>query len=257
MQLTHQQIQFFHKESYIAVGPLVDESKTQQLKNTFSQLQRQWAQEQGESLEDYCRVLSQWTNLWKQHLLFEAQIHHANITAIARQLLGVSEIQLFHDHLISKPPVHSKAVPWHQDYAFWPVDKPRALSAWLALDDVTEKSGCLEFLPGAHLDGEQAPQDFLGSDKDWGERQTEVRKVPVPAGWVIFHNCLSWHMTAPNQTHQERCAFICIYMDANCHWKPNHSEWHPTNDQVSVAPGECFNMDEFPLIQSEGIGYEL
>lgn len=125
-------------------------------------------------------------------------------------MLGVPEIQLFHDHLISKPPVHSKAVPWHQDYAFWPVDKPRALSAWLALDDVTEDSGCLEFLPGAHLEGEQPPQDFLGSDKDWGERQTEVRKVPVPAGWVIFHNCLSWQMTAPNQTHQERRAFICI-----------------------------------------------
>ncbi len=83
---TDKQIEFFHKKSYIAIGPLVDESKTQQLKETFSLLQKQWAQEQGESLEDYCRVLSQWTNLWKQHPLFEAQIHHADITAIARQL---------------------------------------------------------------------------------------------------------------------------------------------------------------------------
>jgi ectoine hydroxylase-related dioxygenase (phytanoyl-CoA dioxygenase family) len=250
MQLTHQQLEQFHQESYLAVGSLVDDSTLRQLRKTFSNLQAQWAKEQGESLDDYCRVLSQWTNLWKQHPLFTAQIRHPEITAIACQLLGVAEIQLFHDHLISKPPRHSKAVPWHQDYAFWPVDKPKALSAWLALDEVTEDSGCLEFLPGAHLEGEQAPQDFLGSDKEWGERGADVRKVPVSAGSVIFHSCLSWHTTARNQTDKDRRAFICIYMDANCRWKPSHSDWHPTNEQVSVAPGERFNRDEFPLIRT-------
>lgn len=245
-QLNPGQIQQFHQQSYLAVGPLVSVERLAALREAFQGLQQQWAMEMGVSLHDYQRVLSQWTNLWKQHPLFAEQIRFPAITHIARQLLGVEHIQLFHDHLIAKPPCYSHQVPWHQDYAYWPVDKPCALSAWLALDDVSADSGALQFIPGQHPEGER--QDFMGESKDWGERISELQTVPVPAGWVIFHSCLSWHTSPPNQTNNPRRAFICIYMDSDCRWAPEHSEWHPTNEDINVAVGERFNQDKFPLV---------
>ena len=41
--------------------------------------------------------------------------------------------------------------PWHQDEAYW-LDMPdkRAVSFWVALQDVNVDNGCMWFVPGSH-----------------------------------------------------------------------------------------------------------
>ncbi len=247
--LTEDHIRFFREHGYVVVGPLVDEARLATLRSAFESLEAKWARECEVSVERYRSIVSQWTGLWEHHPAFATQIHHPEVERVARTLLGVERLQLFHDHLISKPPGHSSTVPWHQDYPFWPVDAPRALSCWLSLDAATADSGALHFMPGAHLEGEQSPVDFLARNKDWGARAKDAVAVPVPPGYAIFHSCLSWHYSPPNHTQGERRALIAIYMDASCRWAPDHSGWHPMNEFVSVAPGEHFNADRFPRIR--------
>ncbi|MDO9022916.1 MAG: phytanoyl-CoA dioxygenase family protein [Deltaproteobacteria bacterium] len=246
---TPEQIRSFQRDGFVAIGPLVDETALAGLRDAFEALERRWAAELDVTVERYRTVVSQWTGLWEQHHAFAVQIHHPAIERVARALLGVERLQLFHDHLISKPPAHSSTVPWHQDYPFWPVNAPRALSCWLSLDGATADSGALHFMPGAHRDGEKPPVDFLAHNKDWGPRAKDAVAVPVEAGQVIFHDCLSWHYSPPNHTDRPRRAFIAIYMDADCRWAPAHSGWHPMNELVSVGPGEHFNTDRFPTIR--------
>lgn len=252
MEITAAQIESFRSAGHVAIGPLVDFARLAELRAAFESLEARWAADLDVSVDRYRAVVSQWTGLWEQHAAFAAQIHHPAVERIARELLGADQIQLFHDHLISKPPEVSSTVPWHQDFPFWPVDRPRALSAWLSLDDATADAGALHFMPGAHLEGEQAPVDFLARSKDWGEREKEAVAVPVPAGHVIFHDCLSWHYSPPNTTADPRRAFIAIYMDAACCYAPEHSGWHPMNEHVTVAPGQHFNEDRFPRIRQAG-----
>ena len=241
------QIEAFNRDGYTLVGPLLSPLEVDELRAAHDELLARWASECGTSLDEYTRVVSQWTGLWKQHPAFAAHVRRPQLAAVACRLLGAAHVQLFHDHLISKPPVHSSTIPWHQDYPFWPLDRPRALSCWVALDDVTAESGAMHFMPGAHHDGEAPPVDFLRANKQWGPREGDARPVVVPAGWGVFHDCLSWHMSPPNTTSRRRRAIIAIFMDAECCWDPQHSGWHPMNDFVRVGRGERFNVDEFPV----------
>ncbi|MCB9706161.1 MAG: phytanoyl-CoA dioxygenase family protein [Myxococcales bacterium] len=246
--LSTAQLDFYWEQGYLVVGPLLSPERVDRLRRALDSLWERWAGELGVTPEAYCRVVSQWTNLWESDPAFAEQLRHPECTAMAAELIGCERVRVFHDHVISKPPGLSGAVPWHQDYPYWPLKAPRALSLWLALDDATPESGCMHFMPGAHREGECPAVDFLNDRKEWGARLERIRPVPVPAGWGIFHNCLSWHTTPANTSAGPRRAYISIYMDAHVAYAPGHSGWHPMNARVTAEPGELFNDDKFPIV---------
>lgn len=249
--LSESQVNQFKVDGYLVVRQIAPPDQIDLLRKAHQSLIEQWADELGTSVENYERVVSQWTNVRHQHKAFEAQIYHPPIASSAQQLLGgVKSVQLFHDHIISKPAHHSSTIPWHQDYPFWPVDQPNAVSCWLALDDATEETGSMYFMPGTHREGEKPPVDFLNTPWTWGKRETEKVSTSLKAGDCVFHHCLTWHTSPPNRSTDPRRAFIMIMMDGACRWAPDHSDWHPMNDYVSVQPGEHFNADQFPILTS-------
>ena len=128
------------------------------------------------------------------------------------------------------------------------LEMPRAVSCWIPLDDVTADSGALRFMPGGHLEPITPSIDFLNEAKDWGDRLSEVEAVPVRRGSVVFHHCLSWHTTPPNQTDNWRRAYVVIYMDADSRFSPERAPWHPMTGRVTAAAGERFNDDVFPRL---------
>ena len=44
----------------------------------------------------------------------------------------------------------SKAIPWHQDFHYWPLEPPVIISAWMAVDPSTRQNGNLQVIPGSH-----------------------------------------------------------------------------------------------------------
>lgn len=247
-QLSNDGIARFRRDSYLAFGPVLDGAAVERLRAALDELQAGWAAELGVTVDEYVRVVSQWTNVWEKHPAFAEQLRHPTITSAAARLIGCERVRVFHDHVISKPPVANGTVPWHQDYPYWPINAPRAVSCWMALDNVDVESGCMHFMPGAHRDGEKKAVDFLNDSTVWGTRAAEVRAVPLAAGSCVFHDCLSWHTTPPNTTLRQRRAYIAIFMDADCTYDPSHSEWHPMNKRTSVPPGSIFNDDAFPVV---------
>ena len=191
----------FSDRGYLIAENLLTLSEVECLLAAFNEVTTRFAVECGVSPDRYREVVSQWTNLWRHHDAFARQLQHPRVAALARELLGCDDVRVFHDHVIYKPAAdgagepRSGTVPWHQDYPYWPVDRPRAVSCWLALDDVTADSGAMCFMPGAHIEGEAPPVDFLSAPKSWGAREAEVEVVEVSAGSAIFHDCLTWHTT--------------------------------------------------------------
>jgi hypothetical protein len=71
---------------------------------------------------------------------------------IAQAFIG-PDIALFASHYICKPPRDGKAVLWHQDGSYWPLDPMRVITIWLAVDEATPANGCMRVVPGSqHLD---------------------------------------------------------------------------------------------------------
>ncbi|MFT5685545.1 MAG: phytanoyl-CoA hydroxylase [Myxococcota bacterium] len=251
-ELTHAQRDLFNEQGHLAVSSLIPPEQITHLRRAFEAQTAEWAEEIDTPLPEYLEVVSQWTNVWEHNQVFRAQLYHQRAAAIAAELIGCQRVRVFHDHLIVKPPHGGSTIPWHRDLPNLPIAEPRALSCWLALDDVTTDSGAMRFMPGGHREPMTRSIDFLNESKDWGERVSEAVPVAVAAGTAIFHHCLSWHTSPPNTTPNWRRAYITIYIDADCTFDPGRAAWHPMAGRVTVPPGAVFNEDVFPTLSGLG-----
>ncbi|MDN5871422.1 MAG: phytanoyl-CoA dioxygenase family protein [Nitrococcus sp.] len=94
---------------------------------------------------------------------------HPSLLEPAQQVIG-GEVYTYQFKVNTKAAFRGDVWPWHQDYAFWKnedgMPEPRAVSAMLFLDDVTEFNGPLYFMTGSHREG-CIPQSHLdGGDHD-------------------------------------------------------------------------------------------
>lgn len=247
-EITPQQRALFEEQGFLPVGSVVSSEQAARLRLALEAQTAAWAKDIDTPLDEYLSIVSQWTNVWEHNAVFGAQLHHRRAAAIAAELIGCERVRVFHDHVIVKPPHGGHTIPWHRDLANWPVREPRAVSCWLALDDVTAESGAMRFMPGGHKEPITRSIDFLNEAKVWGDREADAVTVPALAGSAIFHHCLSWHTSPPNATGAWRRAYITIYLDATCTFDPERAGWHPMSGRVKVPPGAVFNEDAFPTL---------
>lgn len=134
---------------------------------------------------------------------------HQRSLAIARQLLG-ADMAMDFDMMIDKPSFSSAATPWHQDEAYW-INMPdkRAVSCWIALDDVTIENGCMWFVPCSQLEPLR-PHVQTGKGGALCCEATETEGLPVEmrAGGCTFHHGRTVHYSRGNSTATRRRAFI-------------------------------------------------
>lgn len=194
-------------------------------------------------------------NLWRDLPAFRALLLGGELAAVARSLTGAREVVFFQDNLIWKPPGTDARLEWHQDYAYWPLDRPDGLTLWLALDDADAENGCLCYVPGTHLGGERAPTDFVagsGQPKvaalpplDAASRQAEAVAAPVRAGEALAHHPLTWHMSGPNSTPRPRRAWSLTWLLPDVRWAKGHAP-HPYNYFLAPTDGALVVGEPFP-----------
>jgi phytanoyl-CoA hydroxylase len=127
--------------------------------------------------------------------------------SIAEQLCGEG-MTIDFDQLLAKHPGRADAVfGWHQDQAYWiDTDDRRTATCWLAVEDSTIENGCMQFLPGSHLEPVR-PHRPLHEDRSKSHtlitdlRVGEVtRPVPIRRGDITVHNEGVLHGSGGNTT---------------------------------------------------------
>ncbi len=126
----------------------------------------------------------------------------------ARQLLG-DDMELDFDMLINKAPHTNTPTPWHQDAAYW-IDLPdkRAVSCWIALDNVYESNGCMWFLPVKNEEVIEHNNLPNGGALYCKTDTTNAIPVPLHIGGCTFHNGFTLHYSHGNSTNSQRRALI-------------------------------------------------
>lgn len=147
---------------------------------------------------------------------------------ISRDLMGCADPQFFFSMLIYKPGGHPHETPWHQDMSYANMPFTRAGTVWpgnvvaqfwLALDDVDETMGCMEFIPGAHRRPMPEHHVAAGDPSDDGRLLAIVDpaadldlsravRCPLAAGSATVHGYTTPHFTGPNRSARGRRAFI-------------------------------------------------
>jgi hypothetical protein len=139
---------------------------------------------------------------------------------VAKLLVRTDDPQMRYSMLIYKAPGHPHETPWHQDMSYagrpqltagthWPYHAMAQF--WVALDDVDETMGCMEFVPFAHL--QPMPEHYVssGDPADVGRllalrdpaRVLDLslaQKCPLPAGSATVHGYSTPHYTGPNRS---------------------------------------------------------
>jgi phytanoyl-CoA hydroxylase len=142
---------------------------------------------------------------------------HPNIVAILDQLIDPGH-RLIQDMALMKPPFKGSEKPWHQDNAYFdwtPLDG--VIGVWIALDPATVDNGCMQIVPGSHLDG-PAPH-YHDRDCQLPDQRVAVQQVsvvPLKPGGVLFFSSLLHHGTPANTSSQRRRALQFHYAAARC-----------------------------------------
>jgi ectoine hydroxylase len=136
-----------------------------------------------------------------------------------RELVGCQRVSLFTDKLNFKRPREGSRFRWHQDSPYWAhfarhIDQlPNVM---LALDDATERNGCLRIIAGSHRGG-------LLPGGPGGERLAPLftdprcfdlsreRAAEMPAGSLLFFSPHTVHGSAPNESDRPRRALLFTY----------------------------------------------
>lgn len=224
MKLNPEQIQQFHRDGFMSVDQLIEPATVQKLRDIYDQFLdgKIDAGDQDGMLGGLTRQIMKPS---AHHKYFQDNPALSAARGIARQLLDSQTINFQFDMLISKPPGNTNPTPWHQDGAysempFAPAGKvlPNAyLQFWIALDDVDETNGCMQFVPGLH--NEPLLEHFIAGTTEPGDpkriletKQAEAYKAvacPLQAGGCTVHAITTPHFTGGNSTtDRNRRAYI-------------------------------------------------
>lgn len=133
-----------------------------------------------------------------------------------RALFG-EDVELFEDKLNLKLPGGSP-YPWHQDWSCcWRAFTDDLVTCFIYLDDADEKNGCLQVIPGSHLNKVIYPfKQGSRFEIDPGAiAQDRVVPVPLKAGEMIFFDPYLLHFSAPNRSSVPRRSIIYTYNPAS------------------------------------------
>jgi ectoine hydroxylase-related dioxygenase (phytanoyl-CoA dioxygenase family) len=227
IQLTPQQIEFYHEQGYLAIDALTTQEEVATMRVIYDRLfQSQAGREEGNQFdlagtdEDGKEAaLPQILGPAKYAPELQNLLARANALHIARQLLG-PDATWSGDHAIFKPARSGAPTPWHQDEAYWnPQVDYNALSIWMPLQEATLENGCMQFIPGSHKHDVVPHRPINNDPRIHGLELSEEAGVdistpaicPLPPGGATLHSSRTLHYTGPNLSDVPRRAYIMTF----------------------------------------------
>ena len=259
---TENDTEFFQRNGYIRYEHFFSSAEIAPLRQAIDhaiathRARIKGAEHDGRGSEDYERVFNQMVNLWTDFPEAKQIAFHSRLAETARRISGCRHVRIYHDHAMIKPPgQQSKETNWHQDAPYWPMDPVGALSAWIAIDDVSAENGCLHFVPGSHkyerlepiklgVEGESIVDKMNAQGYDVPDPVT----MEMASGGVTFHHGCTFHYAGPNETANPRRAFAIIYI-------PDYTTFTGTHDAAGAGDemetGGFWDHPLHPILASE------
>ena len=157
------------------------------------------------------------------HLLFRFanQIcHNQKLLDVVESIIG-PDILVWNSTFFIKEPQTETYVSWHQDMKYWGLnDTDGQVSAWIALNPVSQANGCMQFLPKTHL-GEMvdhndtfSEDNFLtrGQEAEFDYNPDDILHVELDPGQASFHHGKLLHASPPNRSDDRRIGYAIQFI---------------------------------------------
>lgn len=252
IQLTADQIDFFHREGYLTIDELTTQEDVAAIREIYDHLfETRAGRDEGRHFDlagtdedGREETLPQILGPHRYAPQLEKTLLLANAMAVANQLLGPEATCQF-AHAIFKPPRIGAATPWHQDAAYWePAVIHRKASIWVPLQPATPENGCMQFVPRSHQSDVIPHQSIHNDPRIHGLElpATEMHRVdgvvtcPLAPGGATVHDGYTLHYTAANRTNVPRRAIILsASAGATPRSKPRRFPWMESKQTARMA----------------------
>lgn len=141
-------------------------------------------------------------------------ILHPAFINLAKDMLG-PDVAFCTSTIYFKVAQSSELLTWHRDYHMVPKApasaRHKVINIVFALDDAPVESGCLQYVPGSHLEEvrfspDPVPNTMIYTGVIKAELHTEKPVfAPLKANQVAAHNALIVHGSGPNTSAANRC----------------------------------------------------
>ncbi len=213
--LTAEQIEFYNREGYIRPVSIFSQTEITKIRQYFDNLLEQIISEGGNSY-----------SISSAHLKYGPVwdiLTDPRIVACVADLLGENVIG-WGAHFFCKMPHDGKQVAWHQDSSYWPLSPSKAVTVWLAIDDVDAENGPMRFIAGSHHVGHLTyrpssaeEHNVLNQTIDNPEQYGKIVENWLEAGQISLHSDLLLHGSEANDSDRRRCALTLRYAAADVH----------------------------------------
>jgi phytanoyl-CoA hydroxylase len=271
--LSGEELLEFYRSGFLLLGRIVDDEALDSLRGAVADGRATddadlldpdtWPEGEGGVPQEPGRNVSFLFNVWRNDPRYEAVAMDPRLGGWATQVLGATRVRLLEDNALTKDPHTGGALKWHQDYSYWPLAQPNAVTIWIALDDVTLENGAVQMATASHLLGERLPRVFgTGASYFKERRPAVVREITTPAdegldvatlemkaGEASIHHSLTWHASGENTTDRARRASVFRYVADGTRWfGADRYEFNYTDDELGLRLGDPIGGPYFPLI---------
>lgn len=275
--LTGDELHEFYEKGYLRPGRVLDDARVDALRDVIARRKENpdeafdlldpelWPATRTGNEPRPERSVDFLFDLWRSDETFRSLAFDPVLARWARQLIGYPAVRVLEDNALDKPAGIGGELRWHQDWSYWPIAQPSAVTAWIALDDVDAVNGAMSIAVGSHLAGERLPADFgTGEPYLRDRRPSWVHAIedPVAAGYPIeivelgvgevsFHSALTWHASGVNDSDRSRRAAVVRYVGDGTTWLgARRYDYNYTDEQIGIVPGDPITGDFFPLVDA-------
>ena len=144
---------------------------------------------------------------------------HPTVLDCVEEFIGPN-ILLYNSTFIIKEPGSEAKVSWHQDLTYWGFEDDDAqVAMWFALAPATERSGCMQMIPGSHHRGRLEHVNVAGDNNILllGQRIEDLETSgavyhPLAPGEASFHHGWTLHASSPNRSADRRIGLNATYV---------------------------------------------
>lgn len=255
--LTPEQVRAFHEDGYVVLDDFLSEEELAPIEAVYDRFIRGEVTGMG---RDFCDMSGPYTRAFEDFELVNAvlprvyepslvgNVYERRAASVSRQLLG-EDIALDYDQFLAKRPRKGGAqFAWHQDLGYWPTTPQfdtLTATCSLALDDADDDNGCLQVVPGSHLEEALRPHRPVFKAPTNGERDgghtlaaqlapgDKVVSLPVKRGSISVHNERILHGSPGNSSDRWRRTYIVAFRSkAIVDYERSIGFTHSHNDKV-------------------------
>ncbi|MDZ7962613.1 MAG: phytanoyl-CoA dioxygenase family protein [Aulosira sp. DedQUE10] len=257
-KISLQQIEAFERDGVICLRNVLDESWVERMRTAVDKNVSIAGPLEVKGISRPEASVEHTSSLWLVDPDFRALVFESPLSTIAAQLLQSEKLNFLADGFFIKKPKATSRVGWHNDLPYWPIQGWQCCKIWLALDNVNEENGRLEYIKGSHQWGKELRED---SNPSWfvEPEPHELLSWDMEPGDCLVHHLLTIHHSVTNISSRQRRAVVTNWTGDDVTYYPRPKAWPfrsleeidlpEFNSLKTKKTGEPIDCDMFPQVQ--------